>query len=163
MNLNATIFGQVISFILFVWFCMKYIWPPILLSIETRQREIHESLLRAHEAQKELQLVQETINQKIKETKDKASKIINEANKQKALIIEEAHNKATEESKKIFIKMQTEIDIKMIDAREILQEETVELAVAIAEKIIKEHIPRNINLDLTDSLINSLSKVKNLC
>ena len=58
MNLNATIFGQAISFFLFVWFCMKYIWPPIILAIETRQKKIEDTLISSKKIEKESLIMQ---------------------------------------------------------------------------------------------------------
>ncbi|WP_422667479.1 F0F1 ATP synthase subunit B [Buchnera aphidicola] len=161
MNLNATIFGQVISFILFVWFCMKYIWPPIILAIETRQKEINESLLCAKKAQEELQVIKNQISKEIIEAKEKAAIIMNEAHKQKVLIIENAKNMAIKESNKILIKTKSEIQMQIIDARKKLHKETVDLGLLIAEKIIKQKIKNKETLNLTDMLISSLSKVKN--
>lgn len=56
MNLNATILGQAIAFVLFVWFCMKYVWPPIMAAIEKRQKEIADGLSSAERAKKNLEI-----------------------------------------------------------------------------------------------------------
>lgn len=160
MNLNATILGQTISFILFVWFCMKYIWPPIILAIETRQKEIKRSLIDAKKAQEELCIVQKKIQIDIKEAKEKAFFILNQANKQKLLILEEARQKALEQSKKILFNAQLEIDIQIAHARKNLQKEIVDLSISIAEKIIKKNVCKDENKDLIDQLIVSLSQVK---
>ena len=50
MNLNATLIGQLIAFALFVWFCMKFVWPPIINAIETRQSQIANALASAEAA-----------------------------------------------------------------------------------------------------------------
>lgn len=161
MNLNATILGQAISFILFVWFCMKYVWPPIILAIETRQKEIKKSLINAKKAQEELFIVQQSIDKKIKEAKEKASNIIKEADKQRLLILEDAKSKALKESQKVLRNTQLEIDMKLLDARKNLHKEIVDLSILMAEKIIKKNICKNDHKDLIDELITSLSEVKN--
>jgi len=161
VNLNATILGQAISFVLFVWFCMKYIWPPIILTIETRQKEIEESLINSKKAQDELCVLEKKIQQDIIEAKQKASNILNEANKQKTLILEEARKKALEETKKILLNAQSEIEISTMHARKNLHKEVVDLSLAIAEKIIKKNISKDDNQNLLDQLIVSLSQVKN--
>lgn len=161
MNINATILGQLISFILFVWFCMKFIWPPIILAVETRQKKIKESLVSAENAKKEFLLIQEKIKQEIKCSQKKAVLILNEANNKKLLILERAKAKAIEESKKIFKNNQLEINRKMIDARKTLQKEIIDSAILIAEKIIEKNIQKDENKDLIDKLIFSLSEIKN--
>ncbi|QCI20756.1 F0F1 ATP synthase subunit B [Buchnera aphidicola (Hyperomyzus lactucae)] len=161
MNINATILGQAISFFLFVWFCMKYIWPPIILAIETRQNEIQVSLINVKKAQDDLYAIQKKIDNEVKEAKKRASSILNEANKQKVLILEEARKDALEASNKIIMNTQSEIDIKIIHARKKLHKEIVDLSISIAEKIIKKNISKNDNQDLVNELIISLSQVKN--
>ncbi|QCI24669.1 F0F1 ATP synthase subunit B [Buchnera aphidicola (Rhopalosiphum padi)] len=161
MNLNATILGQAVSFILFVWFCMKYIWPPIIFAIETRQKKIKKSLISLKKAEEEFLVIQKKMNQIIQDSKEKASFIINEANKQKSMILENAKNIAVEESKKIFLKNKLEIDIKVMQARKNLHKEIVDLSISMAEKIIKENIQKDQNKDLIKKLIVSLSQIKN--
>lgn len=163
MNLNATILGQALSFVLFVWFCMKYIWPPIILAIETRQKEVKELLDHSKKAQEECFIIQKEMHEKVKEAKEKALNIIYEANKQKASILEEAKKNALEESKKILQKTQSEIEISIIQARQNLYKEIVNLSVSIAEKIIKKNISEADNQDLVNESIISLSQVKNQC
>ncbi|QCI25246.1 F0F1 ATP synthase subunit B [Buchnera aphidicola (Sitobion avenae)] len=161
MNLNATILGQAISFVLFVWFCMKYIWPPIISAIETRQKEIKQSLINSRKAQDELCILQKKIDQNIIEAKEKASNILNEANKQKVLILEEAKKNALEESKKILANTQSEIEIAIIHARKNLHKEVVDLSILMAEKIIKKNVSKDENQNLLDELVLFLSQVKN--
>lgn len=161
MNLNATILGQAISFVLFVWFCMKYIWPPIISAIETRQKEIKQSLINSRKAQDELCILQKKIDQNIIEAKEKASNILNEANKQKVLILEEAKKNALEESKKILANTQSEIEIAVIHARKNLHKEVVDLSILMAEKIIKKNVSKDENQNLLDELVLFLSQVKN--
>ncbi|CAH0164577.1 ATP synthase subunit b [Rahnella aquatilis] len=76
MNLNATILGQAIAFVLFVWFCMKYVWPPIMAAIEKRQKEISEGLSSAERAKKELDLAQADATDQLKKAKAEAQVII---------------------------------------------------------------------------------------
>lgn len=160
MNLNATIIGQAISFILFVWFCMKYVWPPIILAIETRQKEIEESLINSKKAKDELGIIQKKIEQNILESKKQASNILHEANKQKVLILDEARTNALLESKKIILNAQSEIDVNIMNARENLYKEIVDLSILIASKIIKKNISKNDNIHFLDDLVVSLKKVK---
>lgn len=162
MNLNATILGQAVSFIFFVWFCMKYIWPPIILAIETRQKKIENSLINLKKAEQEFLSIQKKMNQTIKDSKERASFIINEANKQKLLILEKAKNIAKEESKKVFLKNKIEIDTQVMQERKKLYKEIADLSISIAEKIIKKNIQKDQNKDLINKSIISLSKIKNL-
>ncbi|QFQ32754.1 F0F1 ATP synthase subunit B [Buchnera aphidicola (Aphis fabae)] len=163
MNLNATIFGQAISFFLFVWFCMKYIWPPIILAIETRQKKIEDTLISSKKIEKESLIMQKKMDEMIKETKEKASLILNEANQKKIFILEEARNKAIKETKKILLNSQIEIDMQFMDARQKLQKEIIDLSILMTEKIIKKNIQENKNKFFINNIITSLSEIKNQC
>lgn len=80
MNLNATILGQAIAFILFVWFCMKYVWPPLMAAIEKRQKEIADGLASAERAHKDLDLAKASATDQLKKAKAEAQVIIEQAN-----------------------------------------------------------------------------------
>ncbi|MDE5285223.1 MAG: F0F1 ATP synthase subunit B, partial [Buchnera aphidicola] len=117
MDLNATILGQALSFIFFVWFCMKYIWPPIILAIETRQEEVRKSLKSAKKAKEDLHLIRKNISEEIQASKEKARMIIHEANQQKSKILEKAKKQSVEVSKSIILKTRTNLEIEVIEAR----------------------------------------------
>lgn len=85
MNLNATILGQAISFFLFVFFCMKYIWPPIIFAINSRQKEISNSLLHVKIKKQELDSYREKINNEINIIKLNMKEIINQTNQKKII------------------------------------------------------------------------------
>ena len=101
MDINMTILGQTLAFILFVWFCMKYVWPPLMAAIEKRQKEIADGLSSAERAKKDLDLAQNKAMEQIKEAKQKAAEIIEQANKRRAQIIDEANQDAMGEREKI--------------------------------------------------------------
>lgn len=160
MNLNATIFGQAISFFLFVWFCMKYIWPPIISAIEKRQKKIEDALIFSKKIEKESCAMQNKMNHLIQDTKEKAAAILNQANQQKLLILEEAKSKAIEKTKKILLSNQREIDIQVENARQNLQKEIINLSILMAEKIMKKNLQEDQNKDFMNNIINSLSNIK---
>ncbi len=79
MNINATLLGQAIAFAVFVWFCMKYVWPPLLTAIEERQKKIADGLTQAERAGKDLELAQAKATEKLKEAKAQAAEIVEQA------------------------------------------------------------------------------------
>ncbi|QCI24127.1 F0F1 ATP synthase subunit B [Buchnera aphidicola (Muscaphis stroyani)] len=160
MNLNATILGQSISFILFVWFCVKYIWPPIILVIENRQKKIKDSLILSKNARKEFHITQKKMHEIIQEANFKAACILKRANEKKILILEQAKKKALQESKQITINAKSELQIEIERARKDLHSEIVNLSISIAEKIIKKNIKKNENQTLIDQLVMFLPQVK---
>jgi F-type H+-transporting ATPase subunit b len=156
VNLNATILGQAIAFVLFVLFCMKYVWPPIMAAIEKRQKEIADGLSSAERAKKDLDLAQANATDQMKKAKAEASALIDQANKQRAQIIDEAKAEAEVERSKIVAQAQAEIDAERKRAREELRKQVAILAVAGAEKIIERSVDEAANSDIVDKLVAEL-------
>ncbi|AEX54270.1 F0F1 ATP synthase subunit B [Rahnella aquatilis] len=156
MNLNATILGQAIAFVLFVLFCMKYVWPPIMAAIEKRQKEISEGLSSAERAKKELDLAQADATDQLKKAKAEAQVIIDQANKRKAQIVDEAKAEAEQERNKIVTQAKAEIDAERQRAREELRKQVGILAIAGAEKIIERSVDEAANSDIVDKLVAEL-------
>jgi F-type H+-transporting ATPase subunit b len=99
--MNATILGQAIAFVIFVWFCMKYVWPPLMAAIEKRQKEISDGLASAERAKKDLDLAQANATDQLKKAKAEAQVIIEQANKRRSQILDEAKAEAEQERTKI--------------------------------------------------------------
>lgn len=156
MNINATLLGQAISFILFVWFCMKLVWPPLIAAIEERQKKIADGLAASDRAAKDLELVQAKMAEQLKDAKVQAAAIIEQANKRKALILDEARTEADAERQKIIAQGQAEIDAERKRAREELRKHVAALAIAGAEKILERSVDEAANSDIVDKLVAEL-------
>ncbi|WP_213993546.1 F0F1 ATP synthase subunit B [Sodalis sp. dw_96] len=156
MNLNATILGQAIAFVLFVLFCMKYIWPPLMAAIEKRQKEIADGLASADLAKKEVDIAQANATDQLKKARAEAQGIIEQANKRKAQIVDEAKAEAEDERNKIVAQAQAEIEAETKRAREELRKQVALLALAGAEKIIERSVDEAANSDIVDKLVAEL-------
>lgn len=156
MNINATILGQAIAFILFVLFCMKYVWPPLMAAVENRQKEVAEGLASAERAKKDLDLAQANATDELKKAKEDAQVIVEQANKRRAQILDEAKAEAKQERNKIITQAQAEIDAELKRAREELRKQVAMLAVAGAEKIIERSVDVAANSDIVDKLVAEL-------
>jgi len=156
MNINATLIGQAIAFAFFVWFCMKFVWPPLILAIETRQKKIADGLTQAERAGKDLELAQAKSAEKLKEAKVQAAEIVELANKRGAQIVEEAKLEGETERSKIITQGEAEVEAERNRAREELRHQVATLAIAGAEKIIKRSIDKDANSDIIDKLVTEL-------
>lgn len=156
MNMNATILGQAIAFILFVWFCMKFVWPPIMSAIEKRQKEIADGLASAELAKKDLELAKANTSGIMQEARAEAQAIIEQANKRKAAILEEVQQDATREREKILAQGLAEIEAERKRVREELRKQVATLALAGAEKIIERSVDEAANSDIIDKLVAEL-------
>jgi len=156
VNMNATLLGQAIAFFLFVVFCMKYVWPPIMEAIEERQKKIADGLAAADRAAKDLNLAQANASDQLKEAKRTATELIEQANKRKAQIIEEAKAEATAEREKILNQGRAEIDAERNRARDDLRKQVATLAVIGAEKIIGRTIDKDAHADVLNKVTAEL-------
>ncbi len=156
MNINATLLGQAIAFVIFVWFCMKYVWPPLMAAIENRQKNIADGLAAADRAAKDLNLAQANASDKLKEAKKAAAEIIEQANKRKNQILEESQHEAQAERQKIIDQGHAEIETERNRARDELRKQVAILAVAGAEKILERSIDANVHQDILDDITAKL-------
>lgn len=156
MDINATLIGQTIAFAVFVWFCMKYVWPPLLAAIEERQQKIAAGLADAEKASNSLDMAKAEAVAKLKEAKTQASEIIDQANKRKHQILDEAKSEAVAEREKILAQAQAEIEAERNRASEELRKQVAILAVAGAEKILARSIDSAAHSDILDDVASKL-------
>ena len=156
MDINATLLGQALAFALFVLFCMKFVWPPLITAIENRQKSIADGLAAANRAAKDLSLAQANASDKLKEAKKAAAEIIDQANKRKSQILEESQTEAQIERQKILDQGQAEIETERNRARDELRKQVAVLAIAGAEKILERSIDPNAHQDILDNITAKL-------
>ncbi|QEH17076.1 F0F1 ATP synthase subunit B [Histophilus somni] len=156
MNLNATLIGQLIAFAIFVWFCMKYVWPPIIKAIEERQRSITNALASAEAAKKEQSDTKVLVEQEINQARIKAQEIVDLANKRRNEILEEVKIEAEALREKIIEQGHAEIESERKRVQEELRIKVASLAIAGAEKIVGRNIDEVANNDIIDKLVADL-------
>ncbi|QQF86134.1 F0F1 ATP synthase subunit B [Histophilus somni] len=156
MNLNATLIGQLIAFAIFVWFCMKYVWPPIIKAIEERQRSIANALASAEAAKKEQSDTKVLVEQEINQARIKAQEIVDLANKRRNEILEEVKIEAEALREKIIEHGYAEIESERKRVQEELRIKVASLAIAGAEKIVGRNIDEAANNDIIDKLVADL-------
>ena len=156
MNFNFTLVGQLLAFILFVWFCMKYVWPPTLKILEEREKEIADGLNAASEGRRELEEANARKEKILGEAKKEAADLVGQANQRANQLVEEAKTSAQEEAEKIKASAQNDIEQSAKRAREELRSEVATLAVAGAEKILNSEIDEKKNSELIDELTKEL-------
>ncbi|MCK3655040.1 F0F1 ATP synthase subunit B [Pasteurellaceae bacterium Macca] len=156
MNINATLIGQTIIFVIFVWFCMKYIWPPIIHAIETRQGQIADALASAEKAKQEQENTQVLVAQELEKAKMEAQQIVDLANKRRNEILESVQAEAEAEKAKIIEQGYAEVESERRRVQEELRQKVAALAVAGAEKIVGRSVDAAANNDIIDKLVAEL-------
>jgi F-type H+-transporting ATPase subunit b len=156
MNINVTLFMQMIAFGVFVWFCMKFVWPPIVHALAERKNRIAEGLAAAERGHHEQELGQKRAKEIMQEAKQQAAEILNQANKRAAEIVEEAKGDGNQERERIIHAAQAEIEQEANRAREELREKVAQLAVAAAGKILEKEIDAKTHRSLVDSFAKQI-------
>jgi len=140
MNLNLTLFGQMITFAVFVWFTMKYVWPPMMKALADRQKKIAEGIAAAEKSQRDLELAEQKVAEMLKESRQTAAQIIDAANKRAEAIVDEAKDVARTEAQRILAHAEQEVNQAVIKAKEVLSSHVGQLVVMTAEKVLRQSI-----------------------
>ena len=156
MNINMTLIGQIITFGVFVWFCMKFVWPHLLSAMQEREKKIADGLDAANRAERDLELAKQEAGDKLREAKEKAAEIIEQANKRANQIVDEAKENARAEGQRLVAAAQAEVEQEANRAKEALRKQVSELAVAGAAKILGKSVDATAHDELLDSLAKEL-------
>lgn len=156
MNINATLLGELVAFIFFVWFCMKYVWPPIMNAIEERQKTIADGLAASDRAEKDLELAQHKAAEQLKEAKAQAAEIIEQAKKRASQVVDEETQRGHSERENIIAQGYAEIEAERNRAKEELRKQVSALAVAGAAKILGREIDAAAQSDIVEKLVSEL-------
>jgi F-type H+-transporting ATPase subunit b len=153
MNINATLIGQTIMFAMFVWFCMKFVWPPIMAALEARKKQIADGLAAAERGKHDLELAAHRSADIIREAKEKAAEIIAQGDKRASEIVEAAKVQANVESDRIVGAAKAEIEQEVFRAKEQLLTQVSAVALAGAGKILGREIDAKAHNDLLEKLV----------
>jgi F-type H+-transporting ATPase subunit b len=156
VNINLTLFGQMIAFVCFVIFCMRYVWPPIMAAMAEREKKMADGLAAADRASHDLELAQEKAVERLKDAKHEAAGIVDAANKRGVQLVEEAKQTATVEADRVKASAQAEIEQETNRAKEHLRGQVAALALAGAEKILGAEIDAKDHAGLVDKLATEL-------
>ena len=154
MNVTATLFGQMITFIVFVWFIKAYLWEPLTQAMDNRTKKISDGLAAAEQGQKKIEQATIEFSTRIDEAKTQASSIITDAESKSKNIVEEARVAAREEAQKIAKTSSQQLEQEIMAAREKLKSEVAAMSLLCAEKIISKEIDKNMHDKIIDEVIN---------
>lgn len=153
MDINATLFGQMLTFALLVWFTMKYVWPPIFHALEERQQKIAAGLQAAEQNKIELAQTLIKVEEQLAASKMQADVLLKQAVQQSDRIIEEAKQKAMAENQRIIAAAQVEIQRQMQKEKAALFKEVVGIVIKGAEHILQKNMSSETNLTLLNKFI----------
>jgi F-type H+-transporting ATPase subunit b len=156
MSFNLTLIAQAVAFALFIWFTVKFVWPPLLRAIEARQKTIADGLAAGEEGRKSLEVSKRQSDEAIAAARGRAAEIVAQAEKRGAQVMEEARSAAKAEGDREKAAAKADIQQEVSRAREQLREQVAALAVAGAEKILRREVDAKAHADLLDGIKKQL-------
>ncbi len=156
MDINWTLFGQTLAMIVFVWFCMKFIWPPILNAIEERQKQIEEGLAAADLSQEKLAEAATEAEGIVAEARQQATGILDQAHARANEIVADGKDAGVKERERQLAAAKAEIEQEANKAREELRGQVSAIAIASAEKILNREIDSKSHQDILGKLAQEL-------
>ena len=152
MNINFTLISQAMAFAIFIWFTVRFVWPPLMRAIENRQKTIAEGLAAGERGKRELELASQRSGDVVREAKQRASDIIAQAEKRAAEIVNEAKVAAREEGDRILVGAKAEVEQEVFRAKEALRQQVADLALVGATKILRREVDEKAHAELLASL-----------
>ena len=152
MNLNLTLFAQAATFALFIWFTVKFVWPPLLRAIETRQKQIADGLAEAERGRSSLADAQKQTDVLLREARARAQEIMAAAEKAASQRIEESKQQAKNEGERLVAAAHSQIQQEVQSAKQQLRDQVANLAVQGAEKILRREVDAKAHADMLTQL-----------
>jgi len=156
VNINATLFIQMVVFGVLVWFTMNFIWPPITKALDERAQKIADGLAAADKAKSELASANARVEQELVQSRNETASRLADAERRAQAIIDEAKARATDEGNKIIAAARAEAQQQVVQAREALREQVAVLAVKGAEQILRKEVNAGVHADLLNRLKTEL-------
>jgi len=156
MNFNFTLIGQLLAFILFVWFCMRYVWPPMIQILEEREKEVADGLEAASRGKRELEEANTQRVAIVDEAKKEAADLVSQAGQRANQMVEDAKSQAQEEADRIKTSAKADLEQAAKKAREEIRSEVSALVVSGAEKILGSEIDQEKNAEIIEEISKEL-------
>lgn len=158
MTINATIIGQLLGFLVLVWFTWKFIWPPLLGAIEERQKKIAAGLAAADRGQKDLEEAKAKAGDALREARERAMQVVDQAQKRGNELVDEAKQNAIAEGERLVAAARAEVSTESARARDALRREVAALAVAGAGRLLGREVDAKAHAELLEQLAAEIER-----
>lgn len=156
MGINVTLLGQMGTFLVFIWFTMKFVWPPIVQALDERRARIADGLAAADRGQKALENADAQVAERLREARQQASQIIEQAERRGAELVEEAKEDAQAAGERMLAKARAELELEASRAREALRGEVAAIALSGARQLLEKEVDATTHRELLDRLAGQL-------
>jgi F-type H+-transporting ATPase subunit b len=152
VNLNATLFAQMVVFLILAWFTMKFVWPPLINALDERSKKIADGLAAAEKGKQELEAAHKRVGEELASARNEGQSRIADAEKRALAVAEEIKAQAQAEAARIIATAKADAEQQVVKAREALRAEVAALAVQGAEQILKREVDQSAHAELLNQL-----------
>ena len=156
MGINLTLLGQMGTFLVFIWFTKKFVWPPVMQALEERRTRIADGLAAADRGQRALENADAQVAERLREARQQAAQIIEQAERRGAELVEEAKENAQAAGERLLAQARAELEQDTNRAREALRGEVAAIALSGARQLLEKEIDASAHRDLLDRLAGQL-------
>jgi F-type H+-transporting ATPase subunit b len=156
VGINVTLLGQMGTFLVFIWFTMKFVWPPIVQALDERRARIADGLAAAERGQKALESADAQVAERLREARQQAAQIIEQAERRGAELLDEAKDNAQAAGERMLAKARAELELETSRAREALRGEVAAIALSGARQLLEKEVDPNTHRELLDRLAGQL-------
>ncbi len=156
MNINLTLFGEMITFAIFVWFTMRFVWPPLTKALEERREKIAAGLAAADKSKRDLELTQHKVAEILNDAKAQAAQMVELANQRANHIVEESKARAREEGDRLLEMARNDIEREVNSARDALMNQISSLVISGAEKVLQHEVNKSANDKLISEMMSGI-------
>lgn len=152
MNVTLTLFAQMLTFGVLVWFVMRFLWNPMLNMLEDRRKRIADGLAAAEQGQRERELAEKHAREVLDEAREQAKEVIAQAQRRADEIVEEAKDDARAEGERLIQAAHADIEQERNRARDELRREVVRLALSGAEQVLLREVDASAHNQVLEKL-----------
>jgi F-type H+-transporting ATPase subunit b len=156
VGINMTLVGQMLTFLVFIWFTKKFVWPPVMKAMEERRTKIAEGLEAAERGQKALEEADAQVADRIREARQQAAQIIEQAQRRGTEVVDAAREQAQQEGERVLAQARAELEQETNRVREALRGEVAAIALAGAQQLLEKEIDAGAHRELLDKLASQL-------
>lgn len=160
MNINLTLFGEMLTFGVLIFVTLKYIWPPLTKAMRERQEKISTGLAAAERAQQDLQIAQQDAIATMRETRRNAAELTREATRKAAGTIERAKEMANREKTRLMALARADLDREAVIAEMALQKNVADLVNSAVKKILQNKIDARIDRQIIEQFITDIETIE---
>ena len=150
---------QVVNFTIMVFILTKFLYKPILKTLEERKRKIEEGLKFTEKVKEEIEKTEKNRQEIMDKAKTEARQIIEETKNSAKRLESEIITKAHKEAEEILIKGRKELEQEKIEMEKAVSKHTVDIAAHMVEKLLNKMLSKEDHEALIEKKLREIARI----